>query len=85
MKESMNKNTSLTAIQATAPTTVNKHLSGSSAKRTIWLINASAYRPLSAFKTQEIAGIFKHDVSFAVCLFPDANGALHVTVVKIKV
>ena len=79
MKESMNKNTSLTAIQATAPTTVNKHLSGSSAKRTIWLY------VLSAFKTQEIAGIFKHDVSFAVCLFPDANGALLVTVVKIKV
>ena len=35
------------------------------------LINASAYRPLSAF-----SGIPYRDSSFAVCLFPVANAAV---------
>jgi len=39
-------------------------------------MNASAYRPLSAHKTQEISDALKHDTSFIVRLFPVANGAL---------
>ena len=31
--------------------------------------NASAYRPLLAFGTQEVTGILEHDASFAVCSF----------------
>ena len=37
---------------------------------TVWLINASAYRPLSAFKIWEITDICKHHTSFAACLLP---------------
>ena len=47
----------------------------------VYLIKASAYRPLSAFKTYKITDIVKHDRSFAagcLCLFPIANGALFV-------
>jgi len=36
------------------------------------------YRPLSAFTTQEIIDILKHDRPFAECLFPVSNSALFV-------
>jgi len=42
---------------------------------TIYCSGLSAYRPLSAFKTQEITGILKHDTSFVVHLFLVSNGA----------
>ena len=42
----------------------------------VQLTNASAYRPLSAFKTQEITHVVKLDTSFAVCLFAVVHGAL---------
>jgi len=41
----------------------------------VQLIDLSAYRPLSAFKTPEITDTFKHVASFAVRLFPVANCA----------
>jgi len=36
----------------------------------------SAYRPLSAFRTREIAYILKHDAPFAVCSSLAAKGVL---------
>ena len=52
----------------------------------IVISDLSVYRPLSEFKnTQEITAIVKHDMSFAVCLFLVANGALFVQILEFTV
>ena len=43
-----------------------------------WLIYASTYRPLSAFKASAITDILKHDTLFVVCLLPFVNSELFV-------
>ena len=42
----------------------------------VQLINASAYRPLSAFKPWKITAVLRHDKSSAARLYPSANDAL---------